>query len=244
MKSRVFILFLFLTGYLSAQSLKGVIYFDNLKIENTAITNLSNGSKVHSNPDGEFEILAKINDTIYVNSQFYESQIIIVENKHIEKRLDIELQEKINNLDQVVINNQKFNEEEYNQKFKELMVYDSKNNKLAYEQPSNGMTDFVRIFKLVRNLFSRKSNKSIETENYASNDDLNLLFRQGDFFNNKSVIELVSIEDQDLQLFMNFCEGNVDKNLLDENNKFVLMDRLIELSMKFKSERNDFILKD
>ena len=151
----------------------------------------------------------------------------------------IELKQRVNNLDEVVISDLNFFKEEYNLKFKNQLAYDIDKNMQAYEQPSNGLVDFRKIFKRVKKLLTKKKKKSSSQQEYATFVDLNLLFSREDFLNNKPLYEILDITNEKVPLFKDYCRGKIEKELLDGNNEFLLIDRFFTLLSEFKADVHD-----
>lgn len=96
---------LFLGSILSAQqiTLKGKI-LNKVDAENIHILNISSSYNTISNSKGEFLINVAMNDTLLFSSLQYELEERIITKKiYQEQNIEITLQEKVNQLDEVVI---------------------------------------------------------------------------------------------------------------------------------------------
>ena len=109
MKPRLILLFLFILIAMNVfsqenSSITGIIINHNQKINNVHIINLTNSRGTISNANGEFEILAKKNDTILFSSiQFERKKIRVTDKLLSSKEIVIELASQINLLEEVTI---------------------------------------------------------------------------------------------------------------------------------------------
>ncbi|MFB9053584.1 carboxypeptidase-like regulatory domain-containing protein [Formosa undariae] len=219
---------------LFAQNISGTIYDDGSTLEYVSVINITKNFESFSDANGFFTIEAIENDTILFSSSFHIDKKILVTNDYLNKEVTIQLEQKINNLEEVIISNYSFDEKQFNSNFKNQILYDLDHNMQAYEQPSNGNVDFRKIFIRANKLLSKnKKNKSSITPNYITYSELKLLFlEQG--FNNEKLTDVLEIKEENVDLFMDFCRGKIKSELLEEKNNFLLLDKLIDLSTKFK----------
>ncbi|WP_194852210.1 peptidase associated/transthyretin-like domain-containing protein [Nonlabens antarcticus] len=227
------ILFFITANSLYAQSLKGTLSVENIPVQYIVVSNISNGTVTYSDQEGYFEIKAQVFDTVSFTSIFYKTKTIVLKEYHFEEKILINLTESINNLAEITVNTQKFDKEEYNMILAKQLAYDIDKNMQAYETPSNGLVDVVKIIKRINKLSNKKQKKPIQEENYASYPELSSLFEKAVFLNNKKLNELLIIKDDRVSSFLDFCTEKINKELLKENNQFLLLDRLITLSLEF-----------
>ena len=239
LKPTLLISLLFVTGSLFSQKLKGTIYAEELKAEYVIISNITRDVDTYTNENGYFEIEAQANDSISFSSSFYETKTIVVKEDFFAEEIIIELKQRVNSLDEVIISDLNFFEEEYNLKFKNQLAYDTDKNMQAYEQPSNGLVDFRKIFKRVKKLLTKKKKKPSNQQGYVTFMDLNLLFSREDFLNNKPLIEILDITKEKVPLFKDYCREKIDKELLDSKNEFLLIDRFFTLLSEFEMNVED-----
>jgi hypothetical protein len=194
-----------------------------------------------SDENGDFTINAIENDSILFSSSFYEEEKIVINKNHLVEVFVVQLKEKINELDEIILRNnfkhKEFNENEFNSKFKNQLKNDVEYNLQAYEQPSNGLVDFRKISKRIFKLLKKKKKKDSFTStytSYASYDDLKLLFSKDNYINYRLIIEVLKIRKEDVSLFLDFCDGKIEKELLSSKNKFLLLDTLVNLTLQFK----------
>ena len=219
---------------LFAQNISGTIYEDGSTLEQVSVLNITQNFETFSNDNGFFTIKAIENDTILFSSLFHIEKKILVTDDYLDKEVTIQLEQKINKLEEVIISNYSFDEEQFNSNFKSQILYDVENNMQAYEQASNGNVDFRKIFKRISKLLSKnKKNKSSIKPNYLAHSELKLLFLKQEF-NNEKLTNLLKIKEENVYLFMDFCTMKIESVLLEEKNNLLLLDKLIDLSMEFR----------
>ncbi len=86
------------------QVLIGKIISDSTEVENITVFNISTNIGAVTNSDGKFSILARAKDTLYFQGLSFVSQkYILTENDFWIEELEILLQVKVNQLDEVVV---------------------------------------------------------------------------------------------------------------------------------------------
>lgn len=105
---------IFLTFLISVQTnaqvnrtqIQGKVHSNNLVLENVNVVNKSSRKGTVTDQQGNFKLFAKKNDTIQFSNIQYQTKIIILKDKHlINTLLNINLIEKTNELQEVVIQN-------------------------------------------------------------------------------------------------------------------------------------------
>jgi len=230
---------MFFPSFLFSQNVNGTIYDDKIILEYISVMNVTQNIETFSDENGSFEIKAIENDVLLFSSSFFIDKKVSVTKAILEKKIIINLEPNINNLEEVVISNNYFNVEQYNQDFKNQILYDVDHNMQAYEQPSNGSVDFRKIFKRVNKLLTKKNKKNPSTlPSYISHSELKLALLEKDF-NSEKLIDVIEIKEENIYLFLDFCRGKIKKELLEDENSFRLLDQLIKLSSDFKNLSED-----
>lgn len=86
----------------------GNVKTGSLPIENVHILNQNTNIGIVSNSDGYFEIMAYLNDTVLFSSLPFHSKKVTIEKEHlIKKILNVELQIKVNELEEVTVDSKK-----------------------------------------------------------------------------------------------------------------------------------------
>jgi hypothetical protein len=98
----------------------------------------------------------------------------------------------------------------------------------------------VKIFKRINKLISKKKGekRTSKEPNYISYSDLKMLLLESDS-NAGELADVLKIRQENVHLFIDFCRGKIKRELLEENNNFLLLDRLIDLSNQFKKLGKD-----
>ena len=218
-----------------AQNITGKIYEGEITLQYVSITNITQNFEAFSDANGLFIIEAIENDTIIFSSSFFIDKKILVTKDYFDKEVSIQLKQKVNNLDEVIISNYSFNEEQFSSNFNNQILYDVDHNMQAYEKPSNGNVDFIKIFKRINKRISKKKDKiKTPTEpNYLPYSDLKMLLLENEV-NTEKLTDILNIQEENVHLFIDFCRGKIKRKLLEENNNFLLLDRLMDLSNQFK----------
>ena len=112
MKPFHFILFLIFTVQLFAQDSRikiiGKIENDSIPIENVHVINLNSSMGAVTNLFGFFQIAVKLHDTLKISEIRYKTKTIIIHKDHIENKIiNLILQIKINELEEVIVDKQK-----------------------------------------------------------------------------------------------------------------------------------------
>jgi len=220
-----------------SQNIVGKVYDNTTTVKGIKIVNITKNIITYSNNEGDFEIKAIINDSIAFYSLFHNTKLIKVIQKHFEDILVVELKMTTNQLEQVYLSNdpklKPFNAETFSNNFKSQIAEDMKRYPYKYGiQPSSNI-DFVAIAKLIGKLFKKKkyNNQVIKTVNYKEFDSL---FSNNKFFNNKLLTTDLKIPNTYKSLFFDYCDAQgIDKKLLANENRFLLLEALYNYSKEF-----------
>lgn len=230
------IIILFLLPYaVIAQNIEGKIYDDEATVKGAKIINLSKNTITHSDDKGDFKIIASINDTLIFTSLFHKEKEITVTKTHFNEVVIIKLKKEINTLDEVLLikENHTFNEKNYTANLGLQIKNDMKNNPHLYQGAPSGNLDFVKIFGLISKLLKKKKTKETPLI-IATYKQFDSLFANDKFFNNALLINDLKIPKQYKPLFFDYCETkNINKDLLQEKNRMILLDTFFNSSKGF-----------
>lgn len=229
-----FFLLLLFPVFIHSQSITGTIYEEDTTLSFIQVANVTQNLKAYSNEEGVFTIEANLNDILLVLSPSHIPKKIIAQEVHFNKMLDVKLELNTNSLEEVVVKSNAFKEEEYNKNIQEQIKEDVDKNAPAYDTPSNGQMDFVKIYKLITKKL--KKNKELEPQptKFVSNKALQILLLNDDGSSSELTSEILEIKDEKVPLFIDFCRGKIEQQLLVPENNLLLFDRLINLSNEFK----------
>ena len=231
----LFLLFLFQFGYgQDRQLIQGKVIYRNINVVAANVINNTSQSTTITDDLGEFQIYAKEGDEIIFSSVQYIIRTVLITDEIIKnKRLTIQINERIRELDEVVItpdNTDKFldlKEEE----FKGFDYVADKSTKI--ENPLTDTrqlrygVDFVNIFKLLKTIVDSKSDE--EKQNMIASEVIPYLF-EDDFFTESLLLASSQIND-----FLNYIDTRPNAvNVLLEKNQFLLIDFLLNESVRYK----------
>jgi|TARA_B110000444_G_scaffold78727_1_gene74432 hypothetical protein len=236
---KYFFLFFLISTFSFSQSnyrtwIKGkVLYRDSNVISANVINNTSQEATI-TNEDGEFEIKVKLNDRLLFSSVQYQIRSLIISKEILQKsRIVIDVNEKVTELDEVVIgpeNTEKFldlKEEE----FKKIDYNFDKStrieNQILQSGRFNNGINFINLYKAIA-----KTNTQEEESMSLSYKPSNLL---REVYDDSFFISNLGIPKEKISEFLLFCDEKFpSKFLFKKSNEFQLIDFLVKQSDKFK----------
>ncbi len=221
--------------------LNGQVKCNENNVENVVVFNLNsrNGNVVKN--DGNFEINAKVRDTLVFSSINFFTKKIVLENENFnENPFVVKLELKITNLDEVKVfnNNAKYNPIQGNtQKYVDKQFSDdslsSPKNPNVYDGQTPGV-NFVRLIKDVVKLFKNENPK--QTDYFANIDFTELVLKKVKYSYFTNTLKL---KDEEIRLFLVFCENDEKaKDLSRYKTNFELMDFLFNKNKEFIAIKN------
>ncbi|MCB7481126.1 carboxypeptidase-like regulatory domain-containing protein [Christiangramia sediminis] len=245
------LLFLFTYNSFAQESsvLKGKIDANSADIEKIHVINLNLEKGAVTNANGEFQILARENDSLYVSSVQFENKTVVVTRKMLESRsLLISLQNKMNELAEIVIDDIKLSGylandigkisvtqvETKNRLQNDLNTFIEKDKKLSpYGKPNlNGGIRLDKIAGAVMNKLSENSDKPVYySPKELANKSIQIVGHE--FFR-----EDLNLKDNEICNFVYFCtEDTRFKRLVINSNAFVLIEYFQTKIEDFKERR-------
>ena len=234
-KKILFLIFIFQFGFSQERQLiKGKVIYRNIDVPAANVVNNTSQNTTITDDLGEFQIYAREGDEIIFSSVQYIIRTVRVTNEIIKnKRLTVQINERIQELDEVVItpdNTEKFldlKEEEF-KGFDYIADKSTRvqNNLTETRQLKNGV-DFVNIFKLLKTIIDSKSEE--EKESLLASEVIPYLF-EDDFFTESLL--LASSQIVDFLIYIDSRPNSVD--ILLEKNQFLLIDFLLNESIRYK----------
>ena len=235
---RIKILFLFLSLQFAynqdRELIQGKVIYRNINVVAANVINNTSQNTTITDDLGEFQIYAREGDEIIFSSVQYIIRTVRVTDEIIKnKRLTVQINERIRELDEVVItpdNTEKFldlKEEEF-KGFDYIADKSTRvqNNLTETRQLKNGV-DFVNIFKLLKTIIDSKSEE--EKESLLASEVIPYLF-EDDFFTESLL--LASSQIVDFLIYIDSRPNSVD--ILLEKNQFLLIDFLLNESIRYK----------
>ena len=235
---RIKILFLFLSLQFAynqdRELIQGKVIYRNINVVAANVINNTSQNTTITDDQGEFQIYAREGDEIIFSSVQYIIRTVRITDEIIKnKRLTVQINERIQELDEVVItpdNTEKFldlKEEEF-KGFDYIADKSTRvqNNLTETRQLKNGV-DFVNIFKLLKTIIDSKSEE--EKESLLASEVIPYLF-EDDFFTESLL--LASSQIVDFLIYIDSRPNSVD--ILLEKNQFLLIDFLLNESIRYK----------
>ena len=235
---RIKILFLFLSLQFAynqdRELIQGKVIYRNINVVAANVINNTSQNTTITDDQGEFQIYAREGDEMIFSSVQYIIRTVRITDEIIKnKRLTIQINERIQELDEVVItpdNTEKFldlKEEEF-KGFDYIADKSTRvqNNLTETRQLKNGV-DFVNIFKLLKTIIDSKSEE--EKESLLASEVIPYLF-EDDFFTESLL--LASSQIVDFLIYIDSRPNSVD--ILLEKNQFLLIDFLLNESIRYK----------
>ncbi|RFN59240.1 carboxypeptidase-like regulatory domain-containing protein [Marixanthomonas ophiurae] len=230
-----FVGLIFFSTSLLSQEISGRVYDDTSVLPGVTVFNSNNKTAVVTNEDGAFTIKAAVNDTLQFQSSFHESQDKIITLAEYRTILIVELKQKVNTLDEVLLSGEEkeFDVEKYNADLSKQIENDIENNPFDYgKAPAGGGVNLLALVKLVISIFKKKPEEKII---YATQIDLIQLFEKDKFFTETLLENTLKIPKQYKNLFLDYCAAKqIEEALLIEENKFQLLDLLVVSSNEFR----------
>ena len=235
---QTFFYFLLISSFiLNAQQrklIKGKLLYRNNNVIAANVINNSGQYNTITDSEGEFEINVKTGDEIIFSSVEFKIKNIVITDEVIKKnRLVVNITERINILDEIVIspeNTEKFldlKEEE----FKGFDYVQDKSsgldNVIMREGRLNNGIDFVNAFKLISKIISNSSNEN--NSRLVPSKILPYVFEDNFFIND------LGLKQDEIYDFMKYLDKKLtSKDLLKKSKQFLLIDYLYTAVKEFK----------
>ncbi len=220
--------------------LRGQVLYRGSNVVNENVINSTTGLATITNDDGRFMIRVKAGDQLVFTAVNFQLKIITVTQEIIDnKRLVVEVTEKVTELDEVVVSpeNQKKFLEVKNEKFKDFEYEIDRSSEVvnvAESQSVRGMRDGLNFVNIFKALFQSGKNDEIERKPLKVSEVLRQVY-DDEFF----VVDLRLPQDK-IDAFLLYCDDKMgSKDLLKKENEFELIDLLVTHSKTFLVELNE-----
>lgn len=245
----LFLSFAILSGFTNAYSqeeprtiLRGKVLYRNSNVPNENVINSTAQRATITNAEGEFEIPVREGDELVFTALNYQIEVVKITEEILERnRLVVEVNEKVTELDEVVISPE--DREEFlrlrNEEFKEYSyevdpTADVKN--VAFEANQNRLQDglnFVNIYKALANLVSKE--KSPET---SPRLPVSEVLRK--IYDNRFFVNDLGIPQEEIGAFLIYVDERIPaRELLRKEQEFELIDFLVRESKRYREIKNE-----
>jgi len=219
------------------QWLRGQVLYRDSNVVNENVINTNTQIATITDENGRFMIQVKEGDQLVFTAVNYQLEIIKITNEILAKnRLVVEVNEKITELDEVVVspeNQEKFLEVK-NEKFKGFEYEIDRTTEVqniagtSQNDRIEGRLNFVNIFKAI---FQSRNQDTGETVELKVSEVLRQVY-DDEFF----VVDL-SLSQEKIDAFLIYCDDKIpSQSLLKKENEFQLIDFLVTQSKQFKAE--------
>ena len=245
---KIILPFLLFVGFISASAqeedrrlLRGQVLYRNSVVVNENVINTTTENATITNDKGEFAIRVKEGDELVFTALTYQSKIVTITEEILKKnRLVVEVNEKVTQLDEVVVSpeNQKKFLELKNEEFKEY-EYEidrlSEVRNVAMRDPgSRRLRDGLNFANIFRALIKAASNKDTEERTPLKMSEVLRQVYDDEFF----VTDLQIPQDK-IDAFLIYVDTQVpEQSLLKKDNEFQLIDFLVTQSGIFRKQLN------
>jgi len=241
-----YLIFFLLPISLFSQNIKGKVYDNQSTVKGIKIYNVSKQTKTYTDGEGEFTIAASVNDTLFFESLFHHPKQIKLKQNDFDDIVVFELQKVVNELGEVLLSNTKakeFDAVEYSNITGLQLANDIKNNPHLYvpESAYSGGANLFGLIGMAIKLFKKKDKYQPKPIEYINYKHLDSLFKKDDFFDLRLLSQDLKIPGEYAHLFLDYCETkSLNKELISEENKVILLDSLVEFSREFLKITQEF----
>ena len=220
-----------------AQTIKGKVFDTKNVVKNMKIINKTQNILTFTNKDGNFNIEAKVNDTLSFQSIFYHPLEVVVKQSHFEDRTVFEVDEIVSELNEVKIINEKKNKFDSTSYYSTIKTEQKNLSKKPLVKSGDNLMptlDLKLLYKGISKLFRKRKNKNLENKIPVDYQELESFFATNDFFNKELFTLDLKIPKNKINLFIDYCaEKGIRKELLKDENKMQLLEKLVVNSQLF-----------
>lgn len=245
MKQKLLLFFLFISTILLAQDserkiLRGAVIYRDVNVVGVNIVNNTTSKGTTTNQKGEFEILVKADDILVFSSVQYTIREIVITDKIISNnRLVVEVKEKIEELDEVVIspeNRDKFLDfqEEQIAKYKDYQFapdqYSTIKNEALGQTNFQGANVLGLVGMLLNSIIGKGKKKDKEKAIYERTSFNEIRDRyKDDFFTDN-----LKIPKEQISAFLYYCDDQMpSEDIFTKKNEFLMIDFMVKQSNDF-----------
>ena len=220
------------------KSLHGQFVNEFALVDNGYVFNLNSKTRTFISNQGFFDILSKAKDTLLVSSAAFKSKKVILQEKDFAKPLFVvNLESQTTLLKEIIVKgkteikpaipgSQRIVDMEFTDDFKSS----PKNRAMPSDGTIENGMDFVRIFKMVSKVFKKNLDEKAGLNSQVDFSDVVSKGLDRYFFTNT-----LKLKSEEIGLFLDYCENDPkSKNLLKEEDEFMLIDFLITKNEEFK----------
>lgn len=222
----------------SRKPLHGQVINDFLAIESGYVMNVNANVRTFIGSGGLFDIMARPKDTLLFSGIAFQSKKIVLTEKDCAEILFKTKLDLVNNeLKEVVVHKELKvkslgggSQGIVDMQFEDDKQSTAKNNAMLSDQTIKYGMDFVRIFKDVKKLLSKK--EDIKEEEVT---DIAFVEYAKDNFTKDFYTKTLNLKEDEIELFLMYCSNDPhSKQMVDPDQKFQLIDFMINKNKEFK----------
>ena len=238
-KLYILILVLSISQISFSQTFSGTVYGKTSTLEGVIVKNLRTNLVTTTDNTGRFAIGAVVKDSLLFRFFTHEDQIIVLKDQD-SSNFVVELIPEVNMLDEVFLEGPaRFSEKRFVTKFKSDLATDIALHpeKYSYSNNPNGNLDLVNIGRELWKVI--KKDKPVEKPKWTpiariKHEQYFALFKVDAIINDAFLVETLHIPITSKVRFIDYCiSKRLAVSLLQEKNKFYLIDELIKMSEGF-----------
>ena len=219
--------------------LHGQVVNDFLAIESGYVMNINANVRTFIGSGGLFDIMARSKDTLLFSGLAFQSKkIVLTEQDCAEILFKIKLDLVNNQLKEVVVHKELKvkslsggSQKMVDMQFEDDKQSTAKNTAMLSDQTIKYGTDFVRIFKDVKKLLSKK--QDVKEEEVT---DIAFVEYAKDNFTKDFYTKTLNLKEDEIELFLMYCSNDPHtKQMVDPEQKFQLMDFMVNKNKEFKA---------
>ncbi len=237
-----FCIFLSVMGYAQGEErkiLRGKVLYRNSNVVNENVINSTSERATITNDKGEFAIRVKLDDELVFTSVNYQIEIVKITQEILDRnRLVVEVNEKVTELDEVVIspeNQSKFLEMQ-NEEFKQFEYETDQSTdiqNIAEDPKLTSLQDGLNFVNIFKALFLSRQKEDADRDPLKMSDVLRQVYAD-EFFVTDLNLPVDKIDD-----FLVYCDTQMPpQSLLKKDNEFELIDFLVTQSEIYLKQLN------
>lgn len=221
--------------------LRGTVLYRNISVPNENVINITTEEAVISDDKGQFAIPVKVGDELAFTAVNYQLEVVKITDEILQNnRLVVEVNEKVTELDEVVVTPE--NQEEFlklkNEEFKEV-EYDidrsTEVENIALTRQERGLRDginFVNIYKALA--------KAVRKETPAERPKLKMSEVLRQVYDDEFFVVDLKLPQENINDFLYYIDVNdPEYALLLKDHEFELIDYLVNKSRAYRKQMND-----
>ena len=221
--------------------LRGTVLYRNVPVPNENVINIDTENAVISNDAGEFAILVKQGDQLAFSAVNYQLEVVTITKAILDnERLVIEVNEKITQLDEVIVSpeNKEIFLDAQNEEFAKVEYETDRSTEvenIALSQQERGLQNglnFVNIYKALAKV--ARNNKKEERVHLKMSEVLRQVY-DTEFY----VVDLKLPQERIEDFLFYVDENRPEYSLLLKDNEFELLDYLVDKSKAFKQQMSE-----